>query len=737
MAYAPKYYFDPKTQRYTLLNPVNPTPEQSAGLAALREQASYGGGGSGTGASGPGSSGPGSGGALGDVGLGMMGYADATMGMAPGAAVAGVVGSALADQAISQQAETDQNLATMNEQAITSQVTMGPFGPVASPVSPVSISPVANPEAQVSALAAMTAQQQAEQDQEAALAANVDSVADAVADAQAATDSAEASEGAAAAAASEGATGDSGGSTGDAGSSADGNAGADGVGQGSTGDSSSDGSSGDGSGDGGSSGGGDGEKAGGLIGAKKYAFGGGVMGMGEASPRYAYAPVMMAGGGLAAAKQVQGQGRGKDTMLVHMTPNEVRGLDAIARAHGGKLTINPKTGLPEAGFLESILPIVAGAALAPFTGGASMAALLVGGGTALMTGSLQKGLMAGLGAFGGAGLGSALGAAGASTAGQVVTPAVAQAASVVPQATASAVPGTFSSAAQELLLAGSPSAGAFTPAAATTVAPSVAPTFAGNLQQMGTGLSNVVQGTPGARDAFMSKVGGTSGLLTNVSSAAAPALGSMVTPEEEAGLPKSQTYIRPYKYEANYQGEEPGFNFRTGETGEPTSELSYFRPQFTPVGVYKPGEEPSRFAEGGDVKGIGSNVRKRINRMEEPYEFADFRKKRAMQEAAKQMFAMGGLTAFAKGGQNLPPRYLKGGGDGMSDSIPANIDGKQEARLADGEFVIPADVVSHLGNGSSNAGAKRLHNMMDRIRQARTGKAKQAPEVKAERFMPA
>ena len=95
----------------------------------------------------------------------------------------------------------------------------------------------------------------------------------------------------------------------------------------------------------------------------------------------------------------------------------------------------------------------------------------------------------------------------------------------------------------------------------------------------------------------------------------------------------------------------------------------------------------------------------------------------------------GGIASLAKGG--LPPRYLRGGGDGMSDSIKANIEGKQEARLADGEFVVPADVVSHLGNGSSNAGAKKLYAMMDRIRKSRTGKTRQAPEVNTRRLMPA
>jgi hypothetical protein len=80
---------------------------------------------------------------------------------------------------------------------------------------------------------------------------------------------------------------------------------------------------------------------------------------------------------------------------------------------------------------------------------------------------------------------------------------------------------------------------------------------------------------------------------------------------------------------------------------------------------------------------------------------------------------------------------LKGPGDGMSDSIPATIGRKQPARLADGEFVVPADVVSHLGNGSTDAGAKKLYSMMDKVRHARTGKKTQAKAVKADRYMPA
>jgi hypothetical protein len=89
---------------------------------------------------------------------------------------------------------------------------------------------------------------------------------------------------------------------------------------------------------------------------------------------------------------------------------------------------------------------------------------------------------------------------------------------------------------------------------------------------------------------------------------------------------------------------------------------------------------------------------------------------------------------FAAGGM---PRFLSGGGDGMSDSIEANINGSQEARLADGEFVVPADVVSHLGNGSSKAGAKQLYSMMDKVRQARTGTKKQGKQINPRKYLAA
>jgi hypothetical protein len=94
-------------------------------------------------------------------------------------------------------------------------------------------------------------------------------------------------------------------------------------------------------------------------------------------------------------------------------------------------------------------------------------------------------------------------------------------------------------------------------------------------------------------------------------------------------------------------------------------------------------------------------------------------------------YATGGIAQLAKG------RYLKGETDGMADQVRANIDGMQEARLSDGEYVIPADVVSHLGNGNSDAGAKVLDRFLSRVRKERTGNGKQGKEIDPNKMLPA
>ena len=158
---------------------------------------------------------------------------------------------------------------------------------------------------------------------------------------------------------------------------------------------------------------------------------------------------------------------------------------------------------------------------------------------------------------------------------------------------------------------------------------------------------------------------------------------------------------------------------------------------------------------GGLISGLFRPFRTAVNRAASGVEdsFTPFSELRS-QRASLNSYAEGGIAALNPmrgmfdARTNLPEYrepmgaykkggYLDGPGDGMSDGIPATIEGKQPARLADGEFVVPADVVSHLGNGSTKAGAKRLYAMMDKVREARTGTKKQGKQIKAERYLPA
>ena len=110
----------------------------------------------------------------------------------------------------------------------------------------------------------------------------------------------------------------------------------------------------------------------------------------------------------------------------------------------------------------------------------------------------------------------------------------------------------------------------------------------------------------------------------------------------------------------------------------------------------------------------------------------------AAQQASTQQPFQVGIGALASGGiiGLKEGKYLDGATDGMADEKPAVIDGEEPALLSDGEFVIPADVVSHLGNGNSDAGAKVLEDMMARVRKERTGSTKQGKEIDPEEFLP-
>ena len=409
-----------------------------------------------------------------------------------------------------------------------------------------------------------------------------------------------------------------------------------------------------------------------------------------------------------AAKHLASKGRGPDTQLVHMTLGELNSLQELAKAHGGSLSINPDTGLPEAGFLSKILPMVAGAALTATGIGAPIAALMVGGGMTAATGSLEKGLMAGLGAYGGAGLAGGLTAAGSAAAGAAGT---------------------------------GPSAAVLDAAMA---GPGAAPGMQAGFSQMGQGLQAL--GSEGGRSAFMSGVGGKSGLLKAGLAAAAPMM--MMGQEAQAPGIKPTTPTTPLQYNANPVGptpqpDVPGYGNLGQDFGR---QQRYFNHQFTPanpptaVAPIAPittmpiiNDYGGGMAAGGPVEAMSAanvydmqNARGGVSDMG------------IDNSTGMQRMARGGISHlgdYSDGG-----RLLRGPGDGVSDSIPAMIGEKQPARLADGEFVIPARIVGELGNGSTEAGARKLYAMMDRIQENRKktiGEDNVAVDSRSDRFLPA
>lgn len=465
-----------------------------------------------------------------------------------------------------------------------------------------------------------------------------------------------------------------------------------------------------------------------------------------------------------AAKHLESKGRNGDSMLVHMTPDEVRGLQALALAKGGSLSINPDTGLVEASFLKNLLPMIAGIGLSMIPGiGPFAAAGLVGGYETMRTGDLGKGLMAGLGAYGGAGLASGLSAAGAAAGeGAVTASPIAeniaersagvkdlfglQNATPIPGATAQ-IPGS---------------------AAADVVKSAVTPSAPVTFGNMYSGLKEL--GSEAGRSAVYNA------LPKYTLPAAGIGVVNAATPEQKAPAgyepDEYDKRLAAYRLSPNFQGytpPQPNPYYRP--TGLGYAEGGVIPDNMAPGGLaaiqslrdgrdaaQTPiGDEP-QFAAGGvshlprtaGIPDVGIYHDTDVDTAKKSaLEAALIRNKKAASAANIKLAAMpktsikglGNIPEAAAGGSiggySDGGRMLKGPGDGMSDSIPATIGRKQPARLADGEFVVPADVVSHLGNGSTDAGAKRLYAMMDKVRHARTGTKKQGKQIKAEKYMPA
>ena len=411
------------------------------------------------------------------------------------------------------------------------------------------------------------------------------------------------------------------------------------------------------------------------------------------------------------------QGRYGDTTLVHMTPKEVSGLNALGAAYGRPMTINPTTGYPEAFNLKNLLPMLIGTGLNIASGGALtplQIGMMTGAGYTVATGDPMKGLTAGVGAAGGAGFGSGLTASGATG-----LPPVAS----IPDPSAATIGQSFSQAGTGVQQLG---------------------TEAGRSAFLGTpsGPSFLPGGAPATG------IGGISGLAKSTAMSLAPELSDRMTPEP---LPERESFIRPFSLEIDNTSDIPY------TSSAEQRQLTYRFKEEEPYRAARGGH--IRYQEGGGVDGgemsapvadVYQNIAnvQRMAGLPAIDVAAMAPSLQAQMVAPRQQFTAqpmsykaqdSGFAAAAQGGlANLREgRFLNGEGDGMSDEIPASIEGEVDALLSDGEFVIPADVVSHLGNGSSAAGAKVLYDMMDRIRKERTGQEEQAEEVEIEKILPA
>jgi hypothetical protein len=512
-----------------------------------------------------------------------------------------------------------------------------------------------------------------------------------------------------------------------------------------------------------------------------------------------------------------------------MSKREIKGLQELALAHGGTLSINPETGLVEAGFLEQILPIVAAAGLTYLTAGAAAPALsaamgstlaggiaagagagaLISGGTAAIQGKDvgQAALMGGLGGAISGGLGAYDGAATAdlfTKGGAEVTQKTAEEAAK--GVTAESVAGGFqyspsgelvpSNYAPSVTGAGtSPYIPAGTPTTAASPALNIGDVEAqaggfyggqapvnpyANMSNQQIANATGIQ-TPQTSPTYYSELKPDQYVQKGIIQAL-PVAG-LLEQEEKQQLGPQDTYQSPLqRISPNFQAYQPPqpdpyykaryptyaaeggimSSYQVGGSVDDESGMDEAR------GMMQGNLQKGLFGQGYSIGGVPKQEylpRGDAGRVVDSdpstrslsaLDAAQYRLKKLMGKSGikmaempktgikslggdfSDMAAAGGvahLGDYSDGG-----RLLKGPGDGVSDNIPATIGGKQPARLADGEFVVPARIVSELGNGSTEAGAKRLYAMMDRVQKARkktVGKGKIAKDSKSSKYLPA
>jgi len=293
---------------------------------------------------------------------------------------------------------------------------------------------------------------------------------------------------------------------------------------------------------------------------------------------------------------------------------------------------------------------------------------------------------------------------------------------------------------------------------------------------VGSGIGGALGGAAGTEAALATA--GTEA-ATNAAMANALPVSSNLTTPITSGFPTGQSFIANQSIDAAMNQAFP-LSANAGISGLPAASTSPFIPTPPPVappiapptfgeGMAKFASDPMASLKANPFTAASAGLAGAIGARPDPYSPEEYngplkRFRLSSDYRGVTPYAEGGITDLAAGGYDRmvgeAPMYpqdmarggisdlgsysdyarggrmLKGPGDGMSDSIPASIGGKRPARLATEEFVVPADVVSHLGNGSSDAGAKQLYAMMDKVRKARTGRKSQGKEIDPRKYMP-
>lgn len=470
-----------------------------------------------------------------------------------------------------------------------------------------------------------------------------------------------------------------------------------------------------------------------------------------------------------AAAHLARQGRGPDSTLMHVSDREAGILGLLHP--DGRLPRNPNTGLPEAGWFDTILPIVVGLGATALTGGAAAPYALAAGAAAsgatkaAMTGDLKQGIMTGLLSYGAGsalqglsgGADAAAGAAGSgvpeagvgvagsapmtmqgvtpdmsgifSGSGQLTMPSAADAANIIPSTSAVSAPAVVPEAVVPAAVTPPPPA-PFSLAKGLERIQNIPTDTMNQFSKIGENLSTDPVGTLGRT--FIDNPMKTTLPL------AAGLYGTMYGNPEPLNVPKEPTAEElNKKYPEQFPDPRTVVAPPAGYNPGVDPEWNYFRYGMAEGGEVLMGNHDALYKEGGIASADPSAATKA--NIEAEAKMALLGEHPRAEEALsryKQVFGEEAMNDLM--GRVRPPGgRIRGAGGGLDDLIPGTIEGRKQVRLADGEFVVPADVVGHLGDGSTDQGVRKLYEMMDRVRHSKTGSKKQPGPVKDGKVLPA